>query len=41
MEHEADGDTDCDWWTWNNYQRIGKGTRRLGNETTRVDLQIG
>ena len=34
MEHEFDGDTNCCWCTWNNLQRIGKGTGRLGNLRT-------
>ena len=29
MEHEGDGDTNCNWRTWNYLQRIGKGTSRL------------
>ena len=32
MEHESDGDTNCNWCTWNNPQWIGKGNRRLGNK---------
>ena len=32
MEHEGDSDTDRNWCTWNNLQRIGKGTGRLGNK---------
>ena len=30
-KHEDDGDTNCNWWTWNNPQMIGKGTGRLIN----------
>ena len=30
MEHDSDGDTN--WSTWNNTQRIGKITGRLGNK---------
>ena len=37
MEHQGDGDTNCNWCTWNNLQRIGKGTGRLGNKKTSVD----
>ena len=37
MEHEGDGDTSCNWSTWNNPQRIGKGTGRLGNKRTSWD----
>ena len=29
MEYESDGDTNYNWCTWNNLQRIGKGTRWL------------
>ena len=32
MEHEGDGDTICGRCTWNNPQRIGIGTGRLGNK---------
>ena len=39
MEHEGDGDTNCNWCTWNNPQRIGKGTGRLGNNRTSGDHQ--
>ena len=37
MEHEGDGDTDCDWCTWNSLQKIGIGTGRLGNKRTSWD----
>ena len=30
MEHKSDGDTNCNWCTWNNHQRDSKGTGRLG-----------
>ena len=39
MEHESNGDTNCNWCTWNNPQRIGKGTEKLGNKRTRRDHQ--
>ena len=32
IEHEGDGDTNCNWCTRNNPQRLGKGTGRLGNK---------
>ena len=32
MEHEGDGDTDCNWCTRNNPQRIEKGTGRFRNQ---------
>ena len=28
MEHEGDGNTDCNWYAWNNTQRISKRTGR-------------
>ena len=31
IEHEGDGDTSCNWYTWNNLQRLGKGTESVGN----------
>ena len=35
MEHESDGDTNCNWYTWNDSQRLGKRTGRVGNWRTR------
>ena len=37
MEHEGNDDTNCGWCTWDNPQRIGKGTGRLGNKRTSRD----
>ena len=37
MKHEIDGDTNYGWCTWNNHQRINKGTGKLGNKRTRGD----
>ena len=37
MEHEGDDDTICNWCTWNNPQRIGKGTGKLENKNTNGD----
>ena len=37
IEYEVDGDTNYNWHTWNNLQRIGKGTGRLGNQRTSGD----
>ena len=34
MEHENDGDTNCNVRTWKNPQMIGKGTVRLENKRT-------
>ena len=34
MEHESDGDTNCNWCTLYSHQRIGKGTEELGNNRT-------
>ena len=32
MEHESDSDSNCSWCTWNDPQRIGTGSWRLGNK---------
>ena len=37
MELESDGDTDFAWCIWENPQRIGTGTLRLGNKRTSRD----
>ena len=37
MEHELDSDTNCNWYAWNNPQRLGKGTGRLRNQRTSGD----
>ena len=37
MEREGDGDTNCNWCTWNNPQRIDKGPGRLRNQRTSRD----
>ena len=34
MEHEDDGDTDCDWSTWSHPQKITKSSDGLGNKKT-------
>ena len=34
IEHKGDGDTKCNWCTWNILVRIGKGTGRLKNKRT-------
>ena len=36
-EHEGNGDTNCNWHTWNNLQRIGNGSGSLGNKRTSGD----
>ena len=33
MEHESDGNTNCNWCTCYSHQRIGTGTGGLGNKT--------
>ena len=40
MEHESDGDTNCNWCTRYSHQRIGKGTGGLGNKRTNGDLTL-
>ena len=37
MEHEGDGDTDCNWRARHSYQRVGSGIRRLRNERKNGD----
>ena len=37
MEHESDGDTNCNWCAQYSHQRFGTGTRRLVNERTNGD----
>ena len=37
MEHEGDGDTSSNLNNRNNSERIGKGTKRLGNKKTSGD----
>ena len=37
MEHEDDGDTNCNWCTLKHRQRIGKGTERFENKRTSGD----
>ena len=39
MEHEGDDDTNCNWCVRYRYQRISKGSRRLGNKRTSGDHQ--
>ena len=37
MEHESDGDTNCNWRTWYSHQRIDCETGGLGNKRTSGD----
>ena len=37
MEHESDGDTNCNWYARYIHQRTDKGTGRLGNKRTSRD----
>ena len=34
MEHESDGDMNCNWCSWSSHQKIGTG---LGNKRTSGD----
>ena len=34
MEHESDGDTNCNWYAWYSHQRFGTSTGGLGNKRT-------
>ena len=40
MEHESDGDTNCNWRTWNDSQRLGKETEGVGNRRTNPNYSI-
>ena len=35
MEHEGDGNTSCNWCTWNELQRTGKRTEDRNERTSR------
>ena len=37
MEHEGDGDTNCNWSTRYNHQGIDRGTGGFGNKRTSGD----
>ena len=37
MEYEGDGNTNCNWRTRNNLQRLGKETGRIRNQRTSGD----
>ena len=37
MEHESDSDTNYNWCTWNDSEKLGKGSRRVGNRRTNWD----
>ena len=37
MEHESDGDTNCNWCSWYSHQKLGAGTEGLGNKRTSGD----
>ena len=32
VEHESDGDTNCNWCTWNNRETISMVTGKIGNK---------
>ena len=34
VEHESDGDTNCNWYSWYSHQRIDTVTGELGNKRT-------
>ena len=37
IEHESNGNTNCNWCTRNGPQKLGKGTGRAGNQRTSRD----
>ena len=40
MEDEGDGDTNCNWRTRYNHQRIGKGTGGIENKRETIQLIV-
>ena len=38
MQHESDGDTNCNWCSWYSHQRIGTESVGLGNKKVSGDL---
>ena len=40
MEHEGVGDTNCNWYTWNDPQRLAKGTGGVRNWITSLDKHL-
>ena len=40
MEYEVDGDTNCNWCTWNNPPKIGKVTGRFEDKYRSYKFQI-
>ena len=40
MEHESDGDSNCNWRAWHVPQRFGAGTIGLGDKKTSGDHPI-
>ena len=37
MQHESEGETNCNQCAWYSHQRIGKGTAGIGNKRTSGD----
>ena len=37
MEHESDDDINCNWYTWNDSQRLSKRAVEVGNKRTTGD----
>ena len=37
MEHESNGDTNCNWCTLNNHQKFRRKARGVGNWRTSLD----
>ena len=40
MKHKDDDDTNCNWYTQNNSQKIGKGTGRFRSQRRSGDYNI-
>ena len=37
LQHESDGDTNCNRFAWNSHQKIGKAAGRFENKNTSGD----
>ena len=37
MEHESNTNLSCNWYAWNDPQRLGKKSERFGNRKTNQD----
>ena len=40
VKHESNGDTNCNWHTWNGPQKFGEEAGRVGNRRTQTTAWI-